>query len=193
MTKRQEQIIETSIRLIGERGYGHLTMKNIAAALGITEAALYRHFPGKAAILHGVLDAFENSAAGELENSLPGWAGIEAFVRSRFQRVEGQPPLAKIMFSEELFQDDPALAERMLHLMHSHKDSISALLLSAQERNEVRADIAPDILFRLIFGPVRLLIKQWALSGNAFLLRDKGEELLSALRCTLAPPEGRNK
>ncbi|MPN45130.1 hypothetical protein SDC9_192697 [bioreactor metagenome] len=41
-------------------------------------------------------------------------------------------------------------------------------------------------MFRIIFGPVRLLIKQWALSRGGFDLREKGEHLLDALRILLS-------
>ena len=55
------------------------------------------------------------------------------------------------------------------------------------QSGEIRQDIPEEMLFRLVFGPVRLLVKQWGLSGGAFDLRRKGEELIDVLRKLLAP------
>ena len=44
-----------------------------------------------------------------------------------------------------------------------------------------------DTLFRLILGPLRLLIKQWGLSGGSFDLRAKRDEMLSLMKELFAP------
>ena len=51
----------------------------------------------------------------------------------------------------------------------------------------IRADIPMDTLFRLILGPLRLLIKQWGLSDGAFDLRAKRDEMLEFMKELLAP------
>ena len=81
---------------------------------------------------------------------------------------------------------DPITAARMdellLSMMHRHKNVLLRFFQEAQERGEIRRDIPADLLFRLVFGPVRLLIKQWGMSNHAFNLQAHGEELLSTLR-----------
>ena len=86
------------------------------------------------------------------------------------------------MFAEELFMDEPNGSEMMLQMMHRHKAALLGYFLEAQENGEIRRDLAPELLFRLVFGPVRLLIKQWGMVGGAFDLRFKGDELLETLR-----------
>ncbi|MBN1948990.1 MAG: helix-turn-helix transcriptional regulator, partial [Candidatus Cloacimonetes bacterium] len=58
LSERQQQIVNTAIRIIAGQGIQHLTTKNLAGAIGISEAALYRHFSSKHEILLAVLDAF---------------------------------------------------------------------------------------------------------------------------------------
>ena len=43
-----------------------------------------------------------------------------------------------------------------------------------------------DTLFRLILGPLRLLIKQWGMSHGAFDLRREREKLLKSMKLLLA-------
>jgi AcrR family transcriptional regulator len=53
---RREQIVREAGRLFHERGFGGVTLQDIAGAAGITVPALYRHFPDKQAILLAVLE-----------------------------------------------------------------------------------------------------------------------------------------
>src|SRR5262245_57952372 len=55
--ERRSQILREAARCFGTRGFRGTTTRDVAAAVGITEAALYRHFPGKEAIYAAILDA----------------------------------------------------------------------------------------------------------------------------------------
>jgi AcrR family transcriptional regulator len=54
--ERRAQILREASRCFGTRGFHGTTTRDVAAAVGITEAALYRHFPGKEAIYAAILD-----------------------------------------------------------------------------------------------------------------------------------------
>lgn len=57
MSERKQQILDTAVTLFAEQGYDGMTMKKLAAACGITEPALYRHFASKEALYDEVLDS----------------------------------------------------------------------------------------------------------------------------------------
>ena len=57
--KRQNQIIEAAIEVIAESSIQALTVKRLAEKIGISDAALYRHFKNKMEILEAVLCYFE--------------------------------------------------------------------------------------------------------------------------------------
>ncbi|MFZ5787619.1 MAG: TetR/AcrR family transcriptional regulator [Acidobacteriota bacterium] len=52
---RTDEIILTALQLAEDRGVSGVTTATLARRLGFTEAALYRYFPGKGAILAAVL------------------------------------------------------------------------------------------------------------------------------------------
>lgn len=56
----KERIFEAAVDLFAARGYDGTSMRRIAGAVGLTESALYRHYPGKEAILDAIL-AFTES------------------------------------------------------------------------------------------------------------------------------------
>lgn len=55
---RKDLIVETATQLFTQRGYRATSTRQIAEAVGCTEAALYYHFKdGKRGLLHAVMDA----------------------------------------------------------------------------------------------------------------------------------------
>lgn len=52
----QEQILSTALRLLREHGFHGLSMRALAAELGVTVGATYRHFGGKEKILEAAAD-----------------------------------------------------------------------------------------------------------------------------------------
>lgn len=183
LTKRQKEIIDTALLLIANGGIQNLTIKHLAENLGITEPAIYRHFANKAEIIKAMIVNFE---ADIYHQSGHGMRGIEAFVKSRFSLVHANPPLAKVMFAEELFMDDEECSDLLTGMMHRHHDALTEMLATAQSNGDIRDDISSDMMFRLIFGPVRLLIKQWWMSGQGFDLVEAGNELWKALEKSLS-------
>ena len=50
------RILDAARELFAERGYAGTSMRDLAEALGMTKAALYYHFPGKAQILTALVE-----------------------------------------------------------------------------------------------------------------------------------------
>jgi len=50
LTARQAEIVDAASQVFAERGYSGASMREIAARIGVSEPALYRHFPGKQAL-----------------------------------------------------------------------------------------------------------------------------------------------
>lgn len=53
----REGLVEGCVRLFGERGYASLTMREVAAQLGVSTGTLYHYFPGKDALFEAVVRA----------------------------------------------------------------------------------------------------------------------------------------
>ncbi len=190
LTKRQQEIIAKSLGVIAERGIQNLTIKNIAREIGVTEPALYRHFPSKFALLDAMLDDLEEDTD-RLFREVKANAGddidhIRAFLYHRLVQFSVTPALARVIFAEEIFQDDPRLAAKMIHLQRRHRAQIMAMIEAGQRAGTIRADIEAQELFLIIFGPIRLLIKQWAHTDRIFDLPERGKRLLDAFHKLLS-------
>lgn len=53
---RRLQLLETALDFFSRKGFGGTTTKEIAAAAGVTEAIIFRHFPTKQDLYNAVLD-----------------------------------------------------------------------------------------------------------------------------------------
>src|SRR5262245_57476092 len=54
--ERRAQILREAAHLFGSRGFNGTTTRDVAARVGLTEAALYRYFPSKEAMYAAILD-----------------------------------------------------------------------------------------------------------------------------------------
>ena len=52
---RRDAILTAAATLFAERGYSGVTIEDLGAAVGVSGPAVYRHFPGKAAVLAAIL------------------------------------------------------------------------------------------------------------------------------------------
>ena len=78
----KERILETALELFAQRGYLGTSMSDIAARLGITKAALYKHYVGKQEILDRIVQRMnELDAARAAAYEIPG-AAPEGFAQA---------------------------------------------------------------------------------------------------------------
>ena len=72
MGDTKEHILQTALELFAARGYGAVSVSDIAGALGLTKGALYRHYASKGAIFDSILRRMEQRDAQEArDHDLP--------------------------------------------------------------------------------------------------------------------------
>ena len=185
LTDRQNEIVDAALRLIAEKGMSNFTIRHLSQALNITDAALYYHFHDKLEIVQALVSRFESDA-----DALPprtGWAAVEDALKHRVELVLAQPDLARVLFAEELFQKDPEVEQMLFGMMQRHHKAMLQHFKEAISNGEIRDDIPMDTLFRMVLGPLRLLIKQWGMSHGAFDLRKELKKLLKSMKAVFSP------
>lgn len=100
---RKGQILESAMDVFDEYGYDGGSMREIAARVGVRESALYRHFPGKEAILKALIRVVGIRARDEAMVLIGGLKGddihaeVLAVIRNRRQAVRIYGPLLRLM------------------------------------------------------------------------------------------------
>ena len=185
ITKRQMEIVQAAIKVIAEQGYEKLTTKNLANCLGVSDAAMYKHFDSKRELIHMILNYFQHISNRSIEHinaqDLSPLDSISSFVLSRYELFTADPDLAMVIFSEELFKNDHSFVGNLLTVMHIHRDEVMRYIVQGQEIGQIRTELNPLHLFRIIVGSMRLTVTQWNLSKHAFSLLDEGKSQLQTI------------
>ncbi|OGI18617.1 MAG: hypothetical protein A2287_04170 [Candidatus Melainabacteria bacterium RIFOXYA12_FULL_32_12] len=180
LTKRQNEIINVSIKLIAESGIQNLTIKHLSEKLGISEPAIYRHYKSKLDILLGILDYFQDSTNLGFnriyESKLSNIKKLKAIFIERCQEFAERPELAKVIFSEEIFQNDKRLSEKVTSIMKTHHVIIHKIIEEAQKNNEIRSDIPKEHIAPIIVGTLRLLVTRWRLNNFEFDITQQAKD-----------------
>ncbi len=88
---RRLQLVETALDFFSRKGYGGTTTKEIAAAAGVTEAIIFRHFPTKHDLYNAVID--HHHAAGQVTECMAQWKSCmdrnddEGLVRAIVEKI----------------------------------------------------------------------------------------------------------
>jgi AcrR family transcriptional regulator len=194
LTARQKEIVEVAIKLIHEGGIQHVTMKNLAHALRISEPAIYRHFQNKTDILLSMLEQFKQRSGNHLQRARAlnesGIKQLEMIFLEHSGQFTAHPHMSAVVFSEEAFQDNSQLSEKIFSVMTLAHDTIVEIIDSAQQHGEIRDDLPKEHLALMILGALRLMVKRWRLSNYAFDLREESQRMWASLNTLLAVKKG---
>lgn len=185
LTERQLEIIRTAIQLIAQKGIQGLTLKNLAKEIGISEPAIYRHYENKIEILVSILDYFLERTMGifsaEVQKEGDPLDKIERIFEAHFDVFSATPALVAVIFSEEIFRNEPVLTERVKWIMERNSLAISTIIDDGKARGQfTEADTRH--LTIIIMGSLRLLVKQWQMADFSFDLRSSGSAFFVTLK-----------
>lgn len=156
-TNRREQLLSEAGRLFARGGYEGTSLRAIAGACGITEAAIYRHFESKGDLYEAVIrwkadqhdvEGFiaEEMGEGNVEEVL---TGVALHI---LQYVDSDPEFLDLMFSNSV-ESGPAAAVLFKRTRMPYIDFLAADLERRIESGEVRP-VDPSITARCFVGMV---------------------------------------
>jgi TetR/AcrR family transcriptional regulator len=103
---RRAQLLDIALNFFSQKGFDRTTMKEIAAAAGVNEAIVFRHFSTKQALYQAVLEQRSES---------PGFQQWMAKARQCMQRNDDEGLMRAIAGSiVEQYRSDPRMERLML-------------------------------------------------------------------------------
>lgn len=169
---RQREIIDAALVLISEQGIQELTMKRIAAIVGVSEPAIYRHFPSKSEILSALVGEIEVSRANILREARQSGAGaaetLAAFFEAHARLFAQRPAIITIFFSEDVFRNDPSLLARIAAIVKQTKTAIREEIDKGKAAGAFRRELDTEIASLMVVGGFRLLASTWRLGNYSF-------------------------
>ena len=145
---RKVQIVDEASSLISSEGYDGMTMKQLAAACGISEPALYRYFNSKEKIYEAVLE----SIATRLDN------------KRLFKKLESEEDVHILLST---------LAEHIINFYSKNSDLYRLLLFSTLNGHEK----AKQVFNMIRGGYVKFLLNQLDRLYNSGIIVKKHNEI----------------
>lgn len=179
---RKAEIVDATLRLADKLGPERLTTEVIAEAVGLTQPAIFRHFPRKqelweavAARVGAMMQARWTKA--QRTDATP-TDQIQALIAAQLRLIQSTPAIPAILFSRELHTKNQGLRKAFFGLLTRFHRRIAELATQARDAGELRADLDPDDVAYLIIGLVQGLAVRWSIGGRTFDLTEEGKRLL---------------
>ena len=172
-TERRNQLIEVAIDLFSRKGFGGTTTKEIAAAAGVTEAIIFRHFATKQDLYKAILDA--RCATGDADAWL---AGTKQFMDANDDEGLFRALITVIIGCK---REDPRFERLMLHaaleghelaIMHHNQfakpigEELIEYIARRQREGAIR-DFAPKAVIFAVAGIAQFYASQKYLYQSA--------------------------
>ena len=188
--ERRAEIAAAALRIIGERGVTSLSTTTLAAEIGVTSGALFRHFASRDAILEeAVRHAVERIEAAFPSPRLAPRERLLQLARNRVRLFGSDPGLAWLLRSDQAHLTLPASAvQRMRDVVAASRQYLLDAIREGAEQGSIRRDIEPEILLVTVMGTIHALIGMGGAHRPA-ARRPDPEAVLSALEQMIAPAE----
>ena len=143
---RRQEILEALARELESHPGARITTARIAALLGVSEAALYRHFPSKAKMFEALLDFAEQSVFVRSQRVLaqegPPAPRIRAVVQLLLTFADRNPGITRVLLGEALVGENERVRERAAHFFERIETELRQVFRDAALRPE-RASRVP--------------------------------------------------
>jgi AcrR family transcriptional regulator len=151
---RKTAICDALLRIAAAEGIAALTVERLAREVGVTGAALFRHFATRDAMLDGA----GHRLAGLLLGSLPPADlqpvdRLRLFVLARLRMITEHPGIPQLVTSEQFAKALPPAGARALRgAIRQSVEFLAAAASEAAGRGEVRRDVPSEDIVILVMG-----------------------------------------
>lgn len=168
---RKLHILQTLAAMLENPVAVKITTASIAAEVGVSEAALYRHFASKAEIFEGLIEFIEqtlfsliNRIMGEETSAL---VQLEAAIKMLLGFAERNRGLTRVLTGDALVNEDERLQLRINQLLNRLETTLRHILKHAVSHHEVQTQLDIAAFANLLMSLVQGRWQQFANTGFA--------------------------
>lgn len=192
--ERKAQIVAEVLRLADEIGPDRLSTTDVARAIGLSQPAIFRHFPTKGAlwlaVAKDIADRLQSYWAAAEAGATGPQARLKALIGVQLTAIAETPALPSILFSRELQVDNPALREVFRKLLGVFQGRLVAVIRELQAAGDLKRDVSPEDVAILLTSLVQGVAIRWTLGARGFALVPEGFRLFDVQMELLRAKEG---
>jgi AcrR family transcriptional regulator len=148
----RKALADAALELFLERGFDQVGVKEIADAADVSVTTLFKHFPGKEALLFDQEDDIEAALVGAVRGRPPGWTIVDALREHILRDVSDGGPGEDFL---RLVESTPALREYGKRMWMRHETALAKAI--AEETGAAENDVACAALARFALASRELI------------------------------------
>jgi TetR/AcrR family transcriptional regulator len=165
---RKQQILHALAHMLEKNPGARITTASLAKEVGVSEAALYRHFPSKAKMFEGLIEFIEatiftriNRIRTEQEHTL---LRIEQSMTLILTFAEKNPGMCRLLTGDALSGETERLRARIAQFFDRLETQFKQILREAELRDEKSSAIDEAAMANLLLALVEGRIRQYVRS-----------------------------
>lgn len=184
--ERRAVTVEAVVELAAEQNPSEITTSAIARHMGVTQGALFKHFPSKDAILQAVMEWVAERLLSRLDkaaHSAPTpLAAVEAMFMAHVDFVVEHPGVPRMLFGE-LQRAEPTAPKRMAQtLLRRYRERLHRLIEKGKAAGELSDTLDTDAAITLLIGTIQGLVMQSLLAGDVQRMRQDAPRVFAIYR-----------
>lgn len=184
--ERRAVTVEAVVQLAAEQNPSEITTTAIAKHMGVTQGALFKHFPTKDAILQAVMEwvaerliARMDKAAQAVASPL---AAIESMFMAHVEFVAEHPGVPRMMFGELQRAGETAPKRMAQALIRRYGERLHRLIEEGIAQGELNPALDVEAAATLFVGTIQGLVMQSLLAGDVANIRRDAPRVFAIYR-----------
>lgn len=189
---RKQQILEALAGMLENTPDSRITTAKLAASVGVSEAALYRHFPSKTKMFEALI-AFAEEALftriGRLSEEHSGaLTQCQGYLRLYIEFCERNPGITRLLTGRALTGESGRLHQQVAQLYERLETQLRQTLREAELREHIRTRIPVSTAANLLISAAEGRVHQYCRSDFKRLPSEGWSEQWAVLTADLMQP-----
>ena len=153
---RKDQILQALARMLETAPGERITTAALAEEVGVSEAALYRHFPSKARMFEGLIKFIEETLFLRISRILDDESSAETRCHNILTLLlnfsDKNPGMTRLLTGDALAGETERLRARIAQLLNRGESQLKQVLREAQIRENLKPGVSPTALANLLLA-----------------------------------------
>lgn len=166
---RKAQILQALATMLEASPGGRITTAALAKEVGVSEAALYRHFPSKAKMFEGLIAFIEESLFTRINQiksqPLSAAEQVGDILTFLLMFAEHNPGITRILTGDAIIGENERLRTHIAQVFERLETQIKQILRDAEFNEQQRTQLTPTATANLLLAAVDGRISQYVRSN----------------------------
>ncbi|ACV61440.1 transcriptional regulator, TetR family [Desulfofarcimen acetoxidans DSM 771] len=184
--ERKKQIINATLKLAAQKGISRITTAEIAKEVGLSEGAIFKHYPNKQEIIRAVVEMVQDSIIGKAHrvdsSPLTAREKLKELLRFHLSFLGQNPGIPRVIFSEQMLLADKELKENMRNFLKlEYLQIIKNIFEQGVAEDVFRGDLDREMIILNYVGLIQSSCYNWSLEDYTWDITESWQKIYNYL------------